>query len=295
MKIVIYGAGAVGSLFGAYLSRKYDVALIGRKDHVNAINLHGLEIRGKTEGIFNIKAMENYDGGADVIFLTTKSYDTENAMKMLKDTIKNEIIISLQNGLDNIDIIKKYYDRKIAAGITTEGIIFESPGKIIHTGKGFTKLGNIKNVDRKILNDILDSLKYSGMNAEYSENIEMEIWKKGLVNGCINPLTAIMGIKNGELLKDPISRVFEKVCEEIQELAEYMNIHNDVLSMSKDVAINTADNYSSMLQDIMKGKRTEIDHITGIILLRAKNYKLEMKLNESLYYLVKYLEGKHDK
>ncbi len=295
MKIAIYGAGAVGSLFGAYLSKYHKVTLIARKEHVEKINTHGLIIKGRTNDVFKLKASENYEGGADVIFLTVKSYDTENAMIKLKDILTDEIIISLQNGLDNIDIIKKYYNKRIGAGITTEGITFEKPGEIIHTGNGITKLGNVENVDKNIILEIVESLNKSGLKSEYSLDIVKEIWIKGFINACINPLTAILKAKNGDLIKAPLLNIFNDLCKEIEILANIIGINENIYNLSYEVAKNTSDNYSSMLQDILKNKRTEIDHITGIILKLAREYNLRMPINETLYNMVKYMEENYGK
>ncbi len=106
MRILIFGAGAIGSLFGGFLSQKYDVTLIGRKKHMNKIKRDGLRITGKTKGIFypktETKILEKYD----LIILTTKAYDTKKSMEILKPIIdSNIIILSLQNGLGNEEII----------------------------------------------------------------------------------------------------------------------------------------------------------------------------------------------
>ena len=110
MNIVVMGAGAIGSLFGAFLSKKNDVVLVGRSSHVNAINKKGLKIKGKTQLNVKIRAVDSVDKipfSPDLIIITVKSYNTETAIKEIKSNIgDNTIVLSLQNGLDNIEKLK---------------------------------------------------------------------------------------------------------------------------------------------------------------------------------------------
>ena len=129
MKIVVFGAGSIGSFIGGVLSKNNDVILIGRKPHVNSIKENGLTIQGKTK--LNIKLKAEDDIGKtnlspDLLILTVKSYDTENAIKEAKKIInKNTLVLSFQNGLDNIEKIKKHVnENQILVGITTHGCIF---------------------------------------------------------------------------------------------------------------------------------------------------------------------------
>ncbi|MEM3226673.1 MAG: 2-dehydropantoate 2-reductase N-terminal domain-containing protein, partial [Thermoplasmata archaeon] len=101
MKIAVFGAGAIGCLVGSYLSKNNDVTLIGRKKLVENFNLNGIVIQGLTNKVTkNLTVLEELTGEFDLIILTVKSYDTENAMHSISDKIKNAYLLSLQNGLD---------------------------------------------------------------------------------------------------------------------------------------------------------------------------------------------------
>jgi len=138
MNIVIMGAGAIGSLFGALLSKKNNVMLIGRTSHVKAIRKNGLNIEDKTQLNVKIPAEDSIDKvtlSPDILILTVKSFDTRSAINQAMKIIDDDtIILTLQNGLDNIDTIEKVVDSKqIIAGITTHGAFFSKPGVIWHT------------------------------------------------------------------------------------------------------------------------------------------------------------------
>jgi 2-dehydropantoate 2-reductase len=135
MNILIFGAGAIGSLIGANLSKNNNVILIGRKSHISSIKKNKLIIKGKTNLKVKINAKETVDDlkfKPDILILTVKSYDTEHAILQVKNIIsENTIVLSLQNGLDNIDKIRKYISfEKIIVGVTTHGAFFSKPGII---------------------------------------------------------------------------------------------------------------------------------------------------------------------
>lgn len=301
MNIVIFGAGAIGSLFGALLSKKNNVILIGRTSHINAIKKHGLMVKGKTRLNVKIPAKDStkkIKSSPDLLILTVKSYDTKNAIKEAKPLIKNNtLVLSLQNGLDNVDKIEKIVDRKnIFAGITTHGAIFSSPGVIEHTGKGHTTLGYLSKQKTERVKQLANMFNEAGIETEVSTDIIKEIWIKAVINSSINPLTTFFQCKNGYLLENPILEcLIEKICEESTLVAnkEGTNIsHKNMYSKTKQVIQDTTENYSSMLQSFQKGKKTEIDSINGKIVEIGKKHGLELLMNEMLIYCIKSICGK---
>jgi len=295
MNIVIYGAGAIGSFFGGLLSKNNNVVLIGRKKHVEAINKYGLKIEGETNLNIKISAdddIEKISFTPDLVVLTTKSYDTEKAINVIKKNINERaFVLSLQNGLNNLDVIKKNIDNnRIMAGITTHGCLFLKPGSIKHTGFGKTIIGKLEKNNSKV-DEIAKIFNKSEIQTEISDNIARDIWIKGIVNSSINPVTAFFECKNGYLLKNPIlENMIEKICYESAKVANAIELNlktDDMLQTTKNVINDTSENYSSMLQSIKHSKMSEIDSINGEIVKKGKKEKIEVSLNELLVYLVK--------
>ncbi|MEF8847988.1 MAG: 2-dehydropantoate 2-reductase [Candidatus Thermoplasmatota archaeon] len=296
MNITIFGAGAIGSLFGAKLSYNNKVKLIARKPHVEQIKKKGLTIEGKTKFKKKICAEDKIqklsDKKTDLLILSVKSYDTEEAIKEAKKIIKpNTLVLSLQNGLNNLEKISKHIkSEKIILGITTEAAIFSKPGYIIHTAEGITKIGAV-NCKRNDLKKIKKTLMVSGFKTKIRKQIKKEIWKKAIINSSINPITAFLQCKNGYLLENPIlERCIEKICEESINAAEENDIkinEEKMIKKTKAVIKKTGENYSSMAQSIANNKKTEIDSINGKIAELSKDIKIDCFMNEILLYLIK--------
>jgi len=298
MNIVIFGAGAIGSLFGALLSKNNNVSLIGRKPHVNAIKKSGLKIRGITKldvAIHATCSVNKVNSSPDFLILTVKSYDTDNAIKQAGNIIgENTTVLSLQNGLDNVDSIKKYLEpEKIIAGVTTYGALFSEPGEIRHTGMGTTVIGELNGKKTERIDNIVRLFNQAGIKTTASPDITKDIWGKAVVNSCINPLTTFFQCKNGYLLDNPIlGQLVEKICQESTYIANAQGLdfsYEDVIKNTKNVIRNTSENYSSMFQSLKKGKKTEIDFINGKIVDIGKRNNSETALNEVLIFLINIL------
>ena len=291
MKFIIYGAGALGSFIGAMLSKKYEVLLIGRKNHINEIEKNGLIIEGLTKGRFYPSV--KWDGSKyDLIILTTKSYDTEKAVKEAISKYGKIPFLSLQNGLGNEEKIAEIIgEENVIGGITNHGITFVKPGKIRHAGKGITIIGELeegKMSERiKKLAHIFNEV---GIETKISKNIKKEIWRKAIINSAINSLTTLFKCKNGELIK--YKKLVKKICDESILIAEKEGfLIEDAFERTMEVIEKTKNNYSSMLQDIMKGKKTEINEINGAIAAIGKKHGIKACFNIVLTELIKEMEN----
>src|SRR5207245_10092731 len=138
----VYGADSIGSFFGALLSQRHEVTLIGRAENISTIKSRGLRVRGKTAIIAKPRAAIRVSRTArpDFVFVTTKSYDTANAMLALRPFAERAIFVTLQNGLGNAETIARTA-RRVVAGTTTHGVTFVGPGQIRYSGMGETVLG----------------------------------------------------------------------------------------------------------------------------------------------------------
>lgn len=297
MKLVIYGAGAMGSFIGGLLSKKHEVCLIGRELHVSAIRKDGLRISGLTNGVFRPGALSSpskYKGEPDLVLLTTKAYDTEFAAKEIAKRFPNAPVLSFQNGLNNVETLGKHMDStKIYAGTTTHGVTFLGPGQIRHAGTGSTSVGALDTKsDFKVIEELADALSAAGMRTEVSVEIITEMWRKGIVNAGINPVTAIAQVPNGQILTSPeLKECAIALSNEAEQVAIALGhkVSGGAEEMLK-VASRTAHNRSSMLQDIDRKKRTEIGAITGVIASEGERLDIDVRYNEVILLLVKGIE-----
>lgn len=297
MNILIYGAGAIGSLFGALLSKHNVVNFIGRKAHVEYVNKYGLHIEGKTilhEKPSFFKNINEISEIPDLVIITVKSFDTEDATRVLSRFISSDtLVLSFQNGLNNIDAIARFISEKqIIAGITSHGAIFTKPGHIRHTGIGKTRVGELSGKTTPRIKQVADMFCTAGVDTLISPNIQEDIWKKAIVNASINPLTAIFQCKNGYLLKNPLLKdLASKICIESTGVATASGLSLDVedmLDYTFQVIQDTEENTSSMLQSIMLKKKTEIESINGTFVAIGNKVKCSTSLND---IIVKIIEG----
>ena len=296
MRILVFGAGAIGSLFGAKLSLYNDVTLLSRKEHVESIRKNGLILKGKTEGIYRVDAvyaLDHYTGKPDVIIITVKSYDTRKAIQEVVNRFGREIrVMSLQNGLDNLEKMEEFISReRIFLGLTTEGCIFLKPGEVLHAGRGKTVVGSLEK--NEFVHDIVHEFRRAGFDTDVSRDIIRDMWKKAVVNACINPLTAIFEIKNGELKKEILFDIVKEICMESVDVARAHGIYiefEEMIEEVRNVIESTSENLSSMLQSIRRKKKTEIDSINGYICKVGKKYGKDVKMNSLLTDLVKIRE-----
>jgi len=179
-------------------------------------------------------------------------------------------------------------------GITSHGATFLQAGKIYHAGKGETVIGELNGKITERIRKIVDAFNECGIETKISRNIKEEIWRKAIINSAINGLTAVLRCKNGEILRDAhAKKLLEEICKEGIRVAnaEGVEVGNEVIQKAKEIAYKTADNISSMLQDILKGKKTEVEEINGEIIKIAKKHGIEAPLNEFLTYAIKAMEN----
>lgn len=303
MKIAIIGAGAMGCLYGGKLSTVSEntVFLLDVwKDHVEAINSHGLCIEedGKNLCYDKLSAFTNAEnvGIVDLAIVFVKSTLTAQAMESNKAVFgKETLVLTLQNGLGNIDIIKQFVDEKnIIAGTTAHGATLLEAGKIRHAGVGLTVIGRLDGAWDNRIQEVANIFNMSKMETRISDKVMGLIWDKLLVNIGINALTAITGLKNGHLLHYPeIEEILTAAVMEGAAVAKAKEVPlclEDPVSHTKEVCRATAENRSSMLQDMLHGKKTEIEMINGAVVREAKLMGIDTPVNQVLTNLVRFLE-----
>ena len=304
------GAGAMGGLFAGMLTRAgQDVWLIdNHKQRAEKINREGLiieaskalEAREPKQETIKIKATTEPQeaGSCDLVIIFVKAYDTEKATRnSLPLTGSKTVWLTLQNGLGNIDKMGKIVGKdRVIAGITYQGATVLEAGRIRHAGCGNTVIGEIDGKESERIKSISDIFNQAGIETEISDNIQGVLWGKLLVNAVINPLTAITRERNGQLLESPLLKETMKlIVEEAMRVPLKKGIrlpYQKVFEKVEESCYASRDNISSMLQDILRKKRTEVDFINGAIVSEAEKMEISTPLNRALWNIVKFLEGR---
>jgi 2-dehydropantoate 2-reductase len=207
-------------------------------------------------------------------------------------------ILCFQNGIGHIERLSQSIPvNLIYTAVTTEAAVRESPYQVNHTGKGETWIGHenpLYSLSSIQENNLIKYLKNAGFTVNPSKNIKSIVWKKLLINAVINPLTAILRVKNGELIESPYTRQLMKALyEEGRSVADSMGIElpeqlwEQLLAVCKATSMNT----SSMLQDRLEGKTTEVEWINGAIIRIAEQRQLSVPTHQVIYRIIKGIES----
>lgn len=300
MRFLVFGAGALGSVVAARLAEAHEVGLVGRPGHVQAIRERGLRVRGKTELLQQrLTAMMSPDELGDtvpeVILLTVKAYDTETAVAALSRFHESSVFVSLQNGLGNEEVIARHASRVLGA-VINQGATFVGPGEVFHAGVGATELGPFAGTGAGDAEAVAAAFEEVGLPARAITDIRERIWAKVILNAAVNPLTALLRLRTGQLIEEPgLVEAIELVVEESVAIAAACGVKleaAEVLDRIHQVAEATRDNKSSMLQDLERGRRTEIDAINGALIDRAAEHHLACPANRLLASMVRAVEDR---
>ena len=292
--ILIAGTGALASLFAARLTQTgYNVTMLGTwREGIHALQRNGVRLVDSKgfETRFSVRATDDPRecAGTKHVIVLVKAWQTERVANQLKDCLAdNGIVLTLQNGLGNRETLSQILGlNRVSLGSTTTGATLLGPGLVQEGGEGIISIEQ-----NQALGPMEEALRLAGFNVQVVEDAGSLIWGKLVINAAINPLTAILRVKNGELLERPFAReVMRALARETANVAHAENIllpFNDPAAKAEDVAQKTASNTSSMLQDVLRGAPTEIDAICGAVVRTAEKHKLVVPVNWTCWQLVK--------
>ncbi len=291
--VVVLGAGAIGSYYRALLSRKVDVLLVGRREHVEAINSRGLVLSGVVGGRFHIRASKGLKNVSEncLMLLTTKAHDAEAAIEPVRGLLRPDTtILVLQNGLGNEEIVRAVVGPALTVvrGLSSSGVEFPAPGmvEVMHAGATVLPKGPVGERIRGLFESC-------GLETRLSEMMDYEVWRKLAMNCVINPLTAIFMVPNREIASEALADVRRGIVEECRGVAAAEGVALEP-SLAEEIASAAASylNLSSMCQDVVKGKRTEIGFLNGRVSELGRRYGVPTPVNDVMTALVRFMEGR---
>ena len=304
MTIAIVGAGAIGSLFGGLLARSgQTVWLYNRSDlaHMRAIAEAGALTLATADAqhrvpVRAVTRVDDIDGPIDLMLIAVKAYDTANAIADAARLVSEDTLaLSLQNGVGTDRVIAAHVpEDRILRGVTAQAAHIPTPGVVRWAGSGPTILGwcdpDVVRPDERA-KPVVDALSEAGLEAEFAADIRPPIYEKLLVNAAINPLTALFDVPNGRLVEDPSLRTL--LVDLARETHPIVTSQGGSLSAAEAidrvtaVCERTAENVSSMLQDVRRNKRTEIEHINGAVVRIGDELDVPAPLNRLVTELIR--------
>ena len=302
MHFLVVGPGAMGCLFSARLKRAgYDVTLLDYiEERARRINDQGILVQGLSDE-FRIKVPTvsgTFPTIPDLVLICVKSYKTRDAAMAIKQGIGPQtVLVTLQNGLGNVEILQEIFgEERVLGGVTAEGATLLGPGKIRHAGHGDTIVGPGRDPNGPA-ERLVSAFNRAGFNSNSADRVNDLIWGKLIINVGINPLTAITRLKNGRLPDLPGTRmIMEEAVKEGVAVARAKGIdlpYPDPLARVIEVCRATAENVASMLQDVLKQRQTEIDAINGAIVREGKAMNIPTPVNLTLTSLVQAIQDSY--
>lgn len=290
MNIVILGPGAIGSLWAYHLKQAGHQVSLWSRNKEAAISL---SVDKQPAQLLANRSVEQLKQ-ADLILITVKAWQVENALLPLIQYLDtNTILMFMHNGMGAVDSISaKLMDFPVLLATTSHGALLHSVGNVSHTGHGKTVIGGI-NAKGSRCDFLADVFQYALPAVEWEKNISRALWNKLAVNCAINPLTAIYQCKNGALSLPKYSIILTNIIDEIHLVmqCEQLDVSKKQLTENiYSVITATAENLSSMNQDIFFNRTTEIEFITGYLIKQAHFHNVAVPENEKLYNQIKDLE-----
>jgi 2-dehydropantoate 2-reductase len=300
--VAVFGAGAVGCYFGGLLARAgAPVTLIGRPQHVAAINRDGLYLdtlhfqdRVRLAATTDVQAVQ----GAAVVLLPVKTLDTETAARSLAPFLApGAIVLSMQNGVDNVERIRSAAGIDALPTVVYVAVAMTGPGRVRHTGRGDVVVGDLHGGRQQEVAAVASLFSRAGVPCAVSDNIAAELWKKMAMNCAFNAASALGRAKYGLLVQDPRARELLRLAvEETVAVARAGGVRLgdvDLVDAAYRLGEAMSGATSSTAQDIVRGKRTEIDSLNGYVARRGAELGVPTPVNLTLHALVKLLEEAH--
>jgi len=291
MKVAVVGPGAMGCLYAARIAKSgVECVLIDHtEDRAKRLSKQGITVeQAGTRETVPVRVLTRAPSGTSLVIVLTKAYATPS-LSLPPDAA----VLTLQNGLGNVETLCSMVgSQRVLAGSTSEAATLLEEGVTRYVAPGQTRFGAWTSCEP---DDALQALTKAGFNVEITPAPGQTLWEKAAVNAGINPVSALLNVPNGKLVESRETRqLLRDLVVESAKVAstEGYRFTQSLVERAEQVCIDTADNISSMLQDIRAGKRTEIDAISGEILRRAQLASVPAPRTRVIYQLVRGLESR---
>ena len=297
MRIAILGTGALGCVYAARLAARAEVWMLGTwAEGIAAVQRDGIQVAESDGSIWQAHVRATGDPAeappADYALVLVKSYQTQRAAAWAAQALKPDgLAVTLQNGLDNAPALAAAVGvARAAVGVTYNGATLLGPGRVRHAARQPTHIGSAPATAGRVA-ALVALLDRAGLEAHVAPDVTSLLWGKAVVNAAINPITALWRVPNGEACATPERRaLLADLAREAAAVAAARGVtlpFDDPVAYAEDVCRRTAANRSSMLQDIERGRPTEIDSITGAIVAEARRLGVPTPVSAVVWRLVR--------
>lgn len=294
-KIAIVGNGAIGGLIGFkchQLGFHYEHLL---KTQQQQQSITVTELSGVSHSLTPDTSIITMPTPFDLLILPVKAYQVVPVLKQLHPFIQpNHVIVLLHNGMGTIEQVRNQLpNNPLIAATTSYGAFKPDANTLIETGLGQTHLGWLGDIDIDVKQTIEPMLSKVLPPSHWHHDIHLALWKKLAVNSVINPLTTLHNIKNGELADNKYSLSISNICDELAKVMNalgYLVSSTELLENVQQVITATANNYSSMHQDVKFKRQTEIAFINGYVISKAAELNIDVPFNQRLVEQIRLLE-----
>ena len=305
MRVAILGSGSLGSLYAALLSRIKSIELLvhGRGSHGAHMAAEGLRLVGESEGfVSNGDVFFSLDevglppvarGTMDYVILTGKADQTPFLASLARQLLTADgYALCLSNGLGHAEKCQDSLGpHRVFAATSTHGAWRPSAGTVHWAGRGETVIGALPGgPGQSEAQPLLDVFEQAGLSPRWSSDGVASVWRKVLLNIAINPIAALAGVENRELLRpDLFSSAFSTMLEGASVARQERVVlpsDAELEEQLRQVLLATSSNMCSMLQDLRNGRKTEISVLNQAIVERGERAGLATPLNQMLVAMI---------
>ncbi|CAG2136135.1 2-dehydropantoate 2-reductase [Cupriavidus yeoncheonensis] len=295
MKVAVMGAGAVGCYYGGMLARAgHEVVLIARPQHVQAVEARGLRLQTQSfDEQVGVSASTDAGAvqGADLVLFCVKSTDTQSAALAMKPSLaQGALVLSLQNGVENAETLRGLLEQEVAAAVVYVATEMAGPGHVRHNGRGELVIEPTSQGAT-----LARTFAAAGVPVETSDNVRGALWAKLILNCAYNALSAITQLPYGRLVRgEGVEAVMRDIVAECLAVAhaDGVRLPGDIEQAVRRIAETMPAQTSSTAQDLARGKRSEIDHLNGLIVRRGDALGIAVPANRLLHALVRLIEDR---
>jgi len=324
MRVVVLGAGGVGSVVAGYLARAgHEAVMLAREGHVRAVRNSGLHIKGLNSFRVSLPAFTEASGlkDADLLLVTVKAKDTESALSGVGH-LRVGCVVSLQNGVLKNELLGKTFGwNKVVGATTMIGASLIKDGVIEHTLDGITFLGELDGTPSARVNQIVDAFVDAGLKAAVVDNIKSIEWTKQALQNPFAALAAITRLPLEQIWVNPqLSELSVHMFREVAGVAQASGatlsdhpewslfnlkalrdapFHEAVQKLiqlgDEAIASDRKSIIPSMLQDVLAGKQTEVESTIGNVVREGRRLGVPVPYTEFAYGIVKTIQENYNR